>query len=177
VAIGLISTPTQWYQGTILTPTWAQTVQDDVNGLLGATATMKGVYIDGTGAATVTAVAGKIVARGTAPSITPSTGAGSAPTISISGSDTAGTISLTVGAMPASSAVVFTVTFAAAFPTIMGSVGPVVILTPNGANAAALSGNGQVYISGTSTSQFVVNVGSVALSSVAYSWNYHVIHG
>jgi hypothetical protein len=176
MAIGRITSPTTWYQGTVFTPSWGNNVQDTINAYMDATVSLKGLYVDGTGGATVTTVVGKVIARSAALSVTPGAAAGSAPTISVAGSDTAGYVDLTVGAMP-TTGTLFTVTFSSAFPTIMGAAGPIVMLVPGNANAAALSGTTQVYVSSLNTANFVVTTGSAALSSIAYRWYFHTILG
>jgi hypothetical protein len=50
VSIGTISSPALWQNGTVLTPTWAQTVQDNINGWLAGTGpTLKSLQVDGVG--------------------------------------------------------------------------------------------------------------------------------
>lgn len=55
MAIGTISTPSAWVLRQVVTHTWCQAVQDNVNGWVVGTNTLKGVTIDGTGGASVTA--------------------------------------------------------------------------------------------------------------------------
>jgi hypothetical protein len=176
MAIGRITSPTQWFNGTVVTPSFLQNVQDNINAYMDATVSLKGLYVDGTGGATVTTVVGKVIARSAAPSVAPGAAAGGSPTISVGGSDTAGYVDLTVGSMP-TTGTLFTVTFSSAFPTIMGAAGPIVLLTPGNANAAALSGTSQVYVSSLNTANFVVTTGSAALGSVAFRWYFHTILG
>ena len=115
--------------------------------------------------------AGHLVPGGTAPTYTAGSGAGTGPTIAISGNDNAGAIFITTGTGPSASATVVTVIYNATW-----SVTPTVILTPANATTAALSGNAQVWVSSTSTSQFVINVGSTNLiGSTAYKWYYMCI--
>ncbi len=116
------------------------------------------------------AITGHIISGGSAPSIAANTGAGTSPTISISGTDTAGTITLTTGSSPATSADVLTVTFAAAF-----SAAPQVVFSPANGNAATLSGNAAVYVT-PATGTFKLSTGSSGLTgSTQYKWTYHVI--
>jgi hypothetical protein len=108
--------------------------------------------------------------NGTGATISGGTAAGSLTSLTVTGSDAAGKIDLTVGTSP-SGTTIGTVTFNTAYAST-----PTVILTPGNAAAAALSGNAQVYVSSISTTNFVVSVGSTSLStSTQYIWYYHVI--
>jgi hypothetical protein len=114
---------------------------------------------------------GQILGGSGVPAIAAGTGAGTAPTVSVAGSNTAGQVSVTPGTTPAASASVVTITFANAYSYASG---PYPCLTPANAAAAALSSNAQVYVTATATT-FVINVGSTALSSgTQYIWNYMV---
>jgi len=107
-----------------------------------------------------------------APSIAANTGAGTTPTVSLTtATDEAGVVNVTTGTGPVGGVSVVTITFNTTF-----GVAPIVVLTPINNFAAALSGVAQVYVSSTSTTQFVISVGSSALAaSTAYKWAYHVI--
>lgn len=111
-----------------------------------------------------------IVGSTAAPAISAGSGAGTSPTISITGSDLAGNISVTPGITAGTAAAVVTVTFNIAY-----SVAPTVILTPANAVTAAL-GTATAFVSSTSTTTFVITSNAVALTpSTAYAWYYHVI--
>lgn len=115
-----------------------------------------------------------LVGNSSAPSIAADTGAGTGPTISVSGTDLSGYITLTTGSTPATSAVVATVTYNTAYSATPKTV----LLSPGNGQAASLSGNAQVYANqGTmSTTQFSIQVGSTALTaSTQYIWFYTVI--
>jgi hypothetical protein len=115
---------------------------------------------------------GRPYTANTTPTIAANTGAGTSPTISISGTDVNGTISLTTGTLPSASASACTVTFSAAW----GTAPKTVILTPANANAAALSGLTMVYVSSIGTTTFVVSAGATALApATAYQWYYQVL--
>lgn len=108
------------------------------------------------------------------PTVAAGTGAGTSPTVSVSGSDQGGVITVTTGTSPSASATVATITFGQAFSATPRAV----VLTPAGANTAALSGNAQVYAdsASTSTAAFVVKVGSTNLTaSTTHKWHYAVI--
>lgn len=103
-----------------------------------------------------------IRSNGSAPGIAAGTGAGTSPSISVTGSDMAGTISVTTGTLPTLSATVATVTYNIAY-----GIKPHVILTPANSNAALLSGVNMVFVNdGTSTnSAFVLTAGTTALTA------------
>jgi len=104
------------------------------------------------------------------PTIAAGTGAGTSPTVSVSGNDAAGVVSVTTGTTPAASAVVATVTFGTAYPT-----NSFVVLEPANAATAALAVTAQAYVTSTKTS-FALNTGSTGLTgSTAYKWNYLVL--
>ena len=85
-------------------------------------------------AITITDTKGHPIYGAGTPSITPSTGAGTSPTISISGSDCGGKISLTPGTSPSGSGVIATITFAQAWASA-----PSVVLTPGNASTASIA--------------------------------------
>lgn len=66
MAIGTISSPTTWSNGIVVPPTWLQAVQDNVNGFLAGTDSLKAIVVDGTGGVTSTPVSGAIKFTGTA---------------------------------------------------------------------------------------------------------------
>lgn len=114
-----------------------------------------------------------LIGNSSTPGIAAGTGAGSSPTIGITGSDLSGTITLTSGTLPTLSATVATVTYNAAY----GSQ-PRVVLTPVNSNAALLSGVTMVYINdaSSSASSFVLTAGTTALSAATiYVWYYQVV--
>lgn len=108
-----------------------------------------------------------------APSIAAGTGAGTSPSVSISGNDHSGTITITTGTFPQASQTIATMTLNATVS--WGSSIPV--LYPNNAAAAALSGNAQVMAQSTGTAnQWVIVAGSTNLTaSTTYVWHYHVL--
>jgi hypothetical protein len=113
---------------------------------------------------------------GSAPSISAGTGAGigglTAAVVSVSGTDTAGTITVTPGnGILATGATVTTLTFASAY----GS-SPYVILTPSNAVTALLSGVTSVFVGSSSVSNFTITSGTTALTALTeYKWTYQVI--
>lgn len=116
---------------------------------------------------------GHVVSGGSTPTFTAGAGAGTSPTISISGTDSHGVITLTTGTTPSASASVLTLTFANGYAATIKSVS----LTPANGNAAALSGNGQVYADAANyaAGSFIVSVGSTNLvAATVYKWAYRV---
>jgi hypothetical protein len=117
---------------------------------------------------------GHHVTGGTAPSITAGTGVGTSPTVSVSGTDTNGVITVTTGASPAAGATVASLNFAAAFTAAPKSVH---LMAANG-STAALSGAGAVWADAgnLSANGFTLSVGAAALAaSTTYKWYYHVL--
>jgi hypothetical protein len=113
-----------------------------------------------------------IAGSGSTPSHTDNTGAGTSPTITVSGNDIEGVVSITVGTgSPAASAVVTRINFAVSYAAT-----PHVVLSPNNAAAAALSGTAAMFGTAESNSKFDIMVGSTALtaSSGPYLYVYHV---
>lgn len=103
------------------------------------------------------------------PGIAGGAGAGTGPTVSITGTDQSGVISITTGTTPSASAAVATITYNYAYPN-----NSFPSLTPANAATALLSGVTMVYTSG-STTNFVINSGTTALTTLTtYSWYYNV---
>lgn len=194
MAIGVISSPASWALGTVASPTWFQNVQDSVNGWYAGTNSFAGLAVDGTGGLAVAPGAGNITASAaitagtniTSPIITPAhivsggttivgtlgPGLGSGAGLNtVSTTDLRGKIQVTCGSTPSASAVVVTMTFNTNY-----AAAPFVVLAPANASAAALSGTALVYVSSTSTSNFVLSVGSTPLTNgTTYQWYFVVI--
>jgi hypothetical protein len=107
------------------------------------------------------------------PTSTSANGAGagtSTETLSITGNDAGGLITLHTGTSPTgSNAVIWTITFAGTYASA-----PYVTLTPNDSTAAALSGATQIFVTSSATT-FVLTSGSTALTAATtYTWFYHV---
>ncbi len=111
-----------------------------------------------------------LVTSGLADTIATGTGAGTGPTVAITGASNGGRITLTTGTLPAgTNATIVTVTYPTACPT-----GSAATLTGGNANEAALSGVTGTYAVGSAGS-FTLNSGTTALAgSTQYIWNYHV---
>jgi len=113
-------------------------------------------------------VNGHLISGGSTPSIAAGTAACTTPSVSVSGTDTSGRITVTTGTGCGSSGKLATITFSGAF----GSA-PRVTLTPAGSNAAGLT----TYIDDAtiSTTAFDLSTTTTAANSTTYRWYYHVI--
>lgn len=105
------------------------------------------------------------------PTIAAGAGAGTTPTISITGSDQGFSVTLTVGT-PSATGNIFTVTFGKTWDT----AAPSVTFSAGNANAAALSGTSAPYILDPTTTTMVFVSGSVALTAATtYIWRFTAI--
>lgn len=107
--------------------------------------------------------------------ITAGTGAGTSPTVSVTGTDLGGYISVTTGTLPTAAAAVVTVNYGNTQPAAPRCVQ----LTPANAATAALSGVTMVYIdqANITTGAFVITAGATGLTAAtAYKWYYTVIN-
>lgn len=112
-----------------------------------------------------------IVGTSSTPSISAGSGAGTSPTISIQGTNIGGIINVTPGVTAAAAATLVTVTYSG----LTYGNDSYVVLYPNNAATALLSGVTMVSASGTTTT-FVVTTGTSALTpATAYSWNYIIV--
>lgn len=111
--------------------------------------------------------AGHLYGGGTAPAVAAGAGAGTTPTVALTGSDMAGKISITTGTLPTLSADVFTVTFNTAYASA-----PYVNFSPANAVTALLSGASMVYVTAATTT-FKFTAGTTPLTAATtYLWNY-----
>ena len=112
-------------------------------------------------------VDGHVVTGGSTPGIAAGAAACTSPTVSISGDDTSGNITVTTGTGCTSGGILATVTFANAFGTP-----PHITLTPDSSSAQTLGD----YVNGStlSTSAFSIGSNSTPSNSTAYEWNYWV---
>ena len=105
------------------------------------------------------------------PTISAGAGAGTSPTVSISGDDAQGYIDLTTGTSPSSSATVVTVRFA----NDHGRVPISIPLAPANPATEGLSGTSSVHVAlaASSGAEFVIKVGAGRLSArTRYRWSY-----
>ncbi|GAB3518561.1 hypothetical protein GCM10027442_38960 [Emticicia fontis] len=93
-----------------------QRMKLDATGLkIGTGSAAYALDVTGTGNFSTSAATPKILGSGSAPTISAGTGAGTSPTVSISGTDVAGAITITAGTSPVSAGDVVTVTFNSAY--------------------------------------------------------------
>lgn len=112
-----------------------------------------------------------IIGTSSTPSISAGSGAGTSPTISIQGTNIGGIINVTPGITAAAGATLVTVTYS----SLTYGNDSYVVLYPNNAATALLSGVTMVYATGTTTT-FVITTGTSALTpATAYSWNYIIV--
>lgn len=119
-------------------------------------------------------LSGHLAGSGTAPTIAAGTGAGTSPTVSITGTDLNGVVSVTTGTLPTLSGTVVTVTFNVAYASAPRDV----IWIEANSNAALLSGVTKTFVNsaGITTTTFAVTAGTTALTAAtAYKWYYVVV--
>lgn len=120
---------------------------------------------------TTTLISTHYIGGGLTPGSSAGTGAGTSPTITISGGDARGSIQVLTGAAPAgTNAAIVTLNFRIGYTTA-----PYVVLTPANAATALLSGTTGVYPA-TSATNMILTAGTAALTTLTtYLWNYHVM--
>jgi len=112
----------------------------------------------------------KVLGNTATPVMAAGTGAGSGPTISISGSDVAGYIRVLTGTGPAVKNEVVTITFASAYSSL-----PYVLVTPASYSSSLALGGVSGTFTTASTTGFTMFSGDGALrGATAYTWSYHV---
>lgn len=217
-----LTSPQNFYNGTVTTPQWFGQLATNVNTLMAGTASVLALTADGTGGATATPLSGGVVttaglkasaggvsasgsvllvnsgvtpsdpnasgmgfnhiistASSNYPTVTAGTGAGTSPgTLSTSGTDTVGLLTIQTGTSPAASATIATITFHSNVSNTVSNGGPCIFLWPTNSTTAALSGTSSVYLgtqasSGGNWTGWSIKSGSVALSgSNTYQWFY-----
>jgi hypothetical protein len=109
---------------------------------------------------------------GAAPTIVAGAGAGTSPTISVTGALNSQLITLTTTCTVtcSGSSVVATITLPVSCPNQA-----VPVLAPGNINVAQLSGSGSVYVVPTALNTYTLNSSSTGLlASTTYKWNVHV---
>lgn len=148
-----------------------------VNTDMGCSAAGQPLYYNGSALAcgspgTITA-GGIVITGGTAPTIAAGAGAGTTPTLAITGALNSQLVSITTGTCTVSctgSAVIATVTLPISCPATV-----VPTITPGNANAAQLSGSGSVWTIGTAVNTYTFNSSSTGLlPATLYNWNVSV---
>jgi hypothetical protein len=144
-----------------------------VNGLSGVTSPTESLELGGN------LKSNHIIGRTSVPTIAAGTGAGTSPTVSVSGNDLDGVINITTGSAPSgSNAIIATITFNTAY-----GVAPTVVLSPANRNSNSLvAGTSSVLVpangqtNGVSTTAFVMESNTTSLTaSTTYLFYYHVI--
>jgi hypothetical protein len=109
------------------------------------------------------------------PAISAGPGAGTGGTVSISGTDAGGILTVNTGASPTANAIVAQVTFAVNYTATPKSI----VLFPANSSAATLTGSTQVWIDASATTVSIFNLMSNATSglpaSSTFKWSYVVI--
>lgn len=104
------------------------------------------------------------------PTIIAGAGAGTSPTVSITGSDSDGIVNVTTGTLPTgTNAVVAQIVFTRNYASTTYP-----ILYPANASTATLSGVSMTFTNGTSTGWKITSGTTALTAATAYSWNYHV---
>jgi hypothetical protein len=112
---------------------------------------------------------GHVISGGSSPSISAGSGAGTSPTVSISGTDTAHYISVQTGTSPSANAQIADISFAR---TYVGGA-PICTIHPVNATTAALSGTSRAFVSDADalTTKYRIKSGGAALAaSTLYEW-------
>lgn len=110
----------------------------------------------------------QLFSAGGAATIAAGAAAGSSPTVAVSGNGVAGTMTITTGTSATTGALA-TITLPVSFPN-----GVTAVLTPGDADAAGVAA--KIFITSTTGSAFIVNVGTAALADATeYVWHYTVI--
>jgi len=142
------------------------------SGNIGIGTTTPSSSLDIDGDLTVKHIKGRTVA----PTIVSGSGAGTGATVSITGSNLAGTITLTTAGTPAANATIATISY----NTILTSVG-YPLITPANLNSAALGITGStkpVYadVATASNLSFILKSGTTGLTTgLTYRWFYHIM--
>lgn len=113
-------------------------------------------------------VAGHIISGGAAPTIVADAAACATPTVSVTGTDTAGVILVITGTACAAPGTIATINFS----TVFGAA-PNITLTPSSAAAAGLG----VYIDDATltTSSFKIGSSTTPTDATTYKWYYHAL--
>lgn len=104
------------------------------------------------------------------PAIAAGAAAGTGPTVACSGTDLAGTVSITTGTSPGAGTLA-TITFASAF----ASAPRAILLTPANATAAGVAASAYSNAANLTASAFTVDAATALAASTAYKWSYAII--
>jgi hypothetical protein len=175
MATGIITSPSSWVNGTVVTPSFLQNVMDNINFPGGVTFT--GLQIDGTGDVNAVVSAGciqfpsRLISKNASPpTAVANTGAGTSPSISFfSGStDMAGQIIVQTGSGPTNNSIIATVKLSTGGSAPSGRWA---VITPGNPAASAVAG-----IWTDTGADWVLRSGASALTAATtYIWNYIVV--
>jgi len=112
----------------------------------------------------------KILGSSAIGTITGGTGAGTAPTLSVTGNDIGFQVTITTGSTPATSATICTVAFGTAY-----TAAPVCVVQPRNANAIALANAAQPLPSESTTGISLISGGTALSASTTYVFNVIVV--
>lgn len=112
---------------------------------------------------------GHIISGGTTPTIAGGAAACTTPTVSVAGTDTAGTITVTTGTGCASGGTLATLTFATAFASAPRGV----VITPG--SSASLTLGAYIDNAAILPASFVIATNNTATNGATYKWNYIII--
>jgi hypothetical protein len=144
------------------TTAWVEAWRTDTSGrvLIGATAASGAAKLQVSG----TAAVGHLAGGGAAPTLTAGTGAGTAPTLAVTGTDVAGEVSITAGSSPGATATaIVTINFAVAYATV-----PYVVLGASNANAGHVAAAGiGWYVLSKTTAGFTIAAAQTALTAAS----------
>ncbi len=135
------------------------------NGDFGGTLTASSLVVDKLSLNQDLSLSRHILSGGSSPSIVGGSALGNAGTVSLSGNDLAGTISVNIGSSPVAG-VVATITFANAY-----SKTPHVVITPVGS-----AGGGVAYYVTRNSSSFTIGVSSAAGAGTSFAFDYIVVN-
>lgn len=115
----------------------------------------------------------ELISGGPTPGIAAGAGAGTGPTLAITGDNSAGVITLTTGTTPTAAAVIATISFSPPFAATPRAIS----IDPGNAATAALTAAAAFELQSSRTAtQFVLQANGTALTaSTAYVWQYIVV--
>lgn len=107
----------------------------------------------------------------TTPTSSAGTGAGTSPTITVTGSELSGTIQVLTGTSPSASATIVTITI----PTAVQGTNNGVVISPANATTANLAVANNVFAAMASTTTFTLTSTGALTGATTYKWNYALI--
>ena len=111
-----------------------------------------------------------IIGNSSIPSIIALTGAGVNSSVSLTGTDVAGSIYLTCGTGCNDVDIICSLTFSSPYTII-----PYPVISPANENSAMLTGNSSVWVNASTTTMDILSGQTPLTDESVYKWNYHVI--